>query len=244
MKFNSDKKKASDTPTGNIPANDSWYLSFGYTLENDVVEKFIDIAYLPNGSIDFTRTSTDDFTKANNLLQPIVSFVQTHNSSEFDIWKVLNGLFVGYYWFVLADLGQTSPTTYPNSGQFLVPSNFSQPIFYPSANNIILNTDLSRTVFSNIGSNGSDETASVLHAVTGSNRSVEANPRIRRIYLCTVRQRKPFISLVVSIFGVGFSLIATFYSCGLLGLQMIDREEKKVIEDGANEEEGMKLMKL
>jgi hypothetical protein len=184
----------------------------------DEVEKIIDVAFLPNGTIDLDYTSTSDFTQASSLLQPLQSFIQTQTNSTVDIWNVMNALFVGYYWFILADLGHSSPTTYENSGQFLVPSNFSQPTSHSSTNNILLNSSLSSVVFSQIESNGSDELAAVLEIVTRSNQSLGDDPRIRRIYLCTLRQRKQFVNLIVSVFGVGFSLIAAFYSCSLLGL--------------------------
>jgi hypothetical protein len=214
----------------NTPANNLWNLSLGYTLADDVAEKIIDIAYLPNGTIDFDHTSAGDFTQANSLLEPLLSFIQSQTNSTVDIWNIMNALFVGYYWFVLADLSQSSPTTYENSGQFLVPSNFSQPVSHASANNIILNSTLSKIVFSQIGSNGSDELAAVVETVTRSNQTLGGDPRIRRIYLCTLRQRKQFVNLIVSVFGVGFSLIATFYACGLEVLTKgnIGRE------DGAN----------
>ena len=41
----------------NTPANDHWYLSFGYTLENGTNENIIDISFLRNGSVDYSWTS-------------------------------------------------------------------------------------------------------------------------------------------------------------------------------------------
>jgi hypothetical protein len=199
------------------PADEYWYLSLGYTLVDDV-EKIVDVAFLANGTIDLSHTSTSDFTQASSLLLPLQSFIQTQTNSTIDIWNVMNALFLGYYWFVLADLGHSSPTTYENSGPFVVPSNFSQPTSHSSTNNILLNSTLSNVVFSQIGSNGSDELAAVLDIVTRSNQPLGGDPRIRRIYLCTLRQRKEFVILIVSVFGVGFSLIATFYSWSLFCL--------------------------
>lgn len=206
------------------PADEYWYLSLGYTLVDDV-EKIVDVAFLPNGSIDLSHTSTTDFTQASSLLLPLQSFIQTQTNSTIAIWNIMNALFLGYYWFVLADLGHSSPTTYENSGPFVVPSNFSQPTSHSSTNNILLNSTLSNVVFSQIGSNGSDELAAVLDIVTRSNQPLGGDPRIRRIYLCILRQRKEFVILIVSVFGVGFSLIATFYSWSLFCLTRYRRAE-------------------
>jgi len=91
---------------------------------------------------------------ANSLLMPLTSFAQAQSqpSPTIDSWKLLNSLFVGYYWFILGDLGQPSPVTYNFRSNFLVPSNFSQaPINHTSTNNLFLNTALAGTVFSDIG---------------------------------------------------------------------------------------------
>lgn len=219
--------KVTATPEPNTPANDHWYLSIGYRQENDVADNVINIAYLPDGSIDFTRTPVDNHIQASNLLQPLVFFMQSQTSPDIDIWKLLNALFVGYYWFILADLGQSSPTlyAYTNSSQYFVPSNFSQPVSYSALNNIIFNSTLANIVFGNIISNGS-EIANSLHIATNATLSPDVDSRIRRIYLCTVMQAKPFVNLIVSVLGVGFGLILAFISYGLFMLKLLSRDQK------------------
>lgn len=208
------------TPEGNTPAADHWFLSIGYT-PIDGSEQILSIGFLANGSIDFTRTSQSELNQGTNLVQPLSSFIQTTTNSTVDIWRVLNALFVSYYWFVLADLGQSAPIMYPNSGQFLVPSKFSNPQMYQPSNNPFLYPNLTGTIFSDVAWNGSDKFSQVIKTVVSGNGSVESDPKIRRIYLCTVRQRKRFLILIVSVSGVGLSLIASFYSCGIMGLQKL-----------------------
>ena len=230
----------------NTPANDYWYLSFGYTIENGTNEQIIDIALAPDGFRRSQRTIQSDLSQANTLLQPLISFVKTQITVPFDIWKLLNALFVGYYWFVLADLGQASPTTYNNSGSYLVPSNFSQPIFYSATNNVIFNTTLSRSVFSEVGLNGSAVAATSFDAIVSSNLTVnpdsEGNPRIRRSYYCTVREVKQTLSLLVSVLGLGFSLVGTWCSIGLCFLRKFYGPAVKTREESSqNGKANMKL---
>jgi len=190
-----------------------------------ISRKAVTIGLCPyNGTVD---TSQSDFYEAEILLQPLVSFVKSQMNSEFDIWKLLNSLYSGYFWFILSDLGQSSPTTtYNDASQFFVPSNFSQPVLYPSTNNIILNATLAKAVFTDIGSSGTDET--VLAVVTTPNRSIEGDPKFRRIYLCNQRRLKQWMDLLVSVFGLSFSLLASCYAFGLIILRwMVDRDKTK-----------------
>jgi hypothetical protein len=182
----------------------------------------IDIVYR-NGSVD---SSEKDFAQAATLLQPLASFIESRINSGIDIWKVLNALYIGYYWFLLADLGHATPTTYPLSNQMLYPSNFSQPDHHHESitNNVFFNQILFKSVFSNIALNGS-QAAQVSDAlVSRSNTAWGVDPRIRRIYLCTERQPKRAINIIVSVAGVGFSLIATFYKLTIFILERSPEE--------------------
>jgi hypothetical protein len=224
--------KVTDTADSNTPANDHWYLSMGYTRDNETDERIIDISYSTNGSIDFTRTSIADFNQANTLLQPLLSLLQSRTNSSLNIWKVLNTLFIGYYWFILFDLGETSPTIYSNSSQYLVPLDFSQPISYPNTNNIILNSTLSTLIFSNtildIRPDKVEEMDDILEAIALFNGASNGDPRIRRIYLCTERQRKQVMNLLVSVFGQGLGLIMAGLTIGLFLLAKFLRVDDTV----------------
>jgi len=183
-------------------------------LDNDTVERIINVALSPDGAVDTVRTSQSDLAQANSLLVPLKSFAQLQTSSVIDIWKLLNGLYVGYYWFVLGDLGQTSPVTFNNSADFLVPLNFSQPLVnHTPTNNLFLNTTLAETVFFNIGLN---ETAFVSAVTIPNWAAKERLPKFRWTYLCNQRQLKPSLDLVVSVFGLALSLLHSIYVVGLI----------------------------
>lgn len=87
----------SDNPDYNTPAANQWFLSLTHTLLNETDEKVINIAFLPDGSIDFNTTSANDLGLVNNLLQSLSDFAASRTAEVVDIWKVLNALFVGSY---------------------------------------------------------------------------------------------------------------------------------------------------
>jgi hypothetical protein len=219
----------------NTPANEYWYLSLGYSLETDLdTERIINIYYYStNGSVDLTRTSAADMSQANNLVQPLLSTLQSRTNSSMGIWNVLNALFVGYYWFILFDLGQTRLQIYYNPDQYLIPQNFSQLISYSSTNNVILNSSLNHLVFSNtvVLPSATDEMISILDAIGRFNGSSRGDPRIRRIYLCTERRRKQVLSLLASVFGQGFGLIAAGLGIGYFCLTTFLGVDDRVRED-------------
>jgi hypothetical protein len=190
------------------------------------------VALSSDGTVDTTRTSQSDLVQANNLLAPLKSFAQSQTSPELDTWKLLNGLFVGYYWFVLGDLAQVSPVTYNTPSGFLVPSSFSQPaILHPSTNNLFLNTTLARTVFSNIGLNGTG--AAIVDAITIPNwgATTKPLPKFRWLYLCNQRQLKPWLDLIVSVFGLALSLLHVVYSVGIIVLGWIMSRSRNNVDN-------------
>jgi hypothetical protein len=71
--------------TDNTPANDSWYLSIGYTFDNDTVEWITDVALLPDCTVDTIWTSQSDLAQANILLAPLTLFAQSQTGSAIDI---------------------------------------------------------------------------------------------------------------------------------------------------------------
>jgi hypothetical protein len=214
-----------DNPEANTPANDQWHLSLGYASETDLDENILNIYYSTDGSVNLTKTATTDFSLANNLLQPLVTILQSRSNSSINIWTLLNSLFLRYYWFLLFDLGHTSPQIYSHSAKYVVPDDFSQPISYPTTNNVILNSSLADLIFrrnpvltnpSPIGEYRfvpGGEMGRVLDAISRFNGSVSGDSRIRRIFLCTEKTRKHVMNLLVSVFGQGFGLITAFFGC-------------------------------
>jgi hypothetical protein len=70
----------------NTPAKGVWLLSVSYTGLNDYDETVHYIAYQPNGTIDFTKTSKSDFEKLNRILEPTFIFTlfqHLHSASMF-----------------------------------------------------------------------------------------------------------------------------------------------------------------
>ena len=136
----------------NTLANGSWTLLFKYGLEDQDVENVIPITFLPTGEIDFTRTSKDQLSLANQILQPSLDILEqkaAFSGVKVDFWSLLNFITVGYHWILLANLGQIAPTTYtalpaypamPEWEWYRV--NFSQPISHPPTYNIFINTTL------------------------------------------------------------------------------------------------------
>jgi hypothetical protein len=154
---------------------------------------------------------------------PLTSFAQAQSqtSSTIDIWKLLNSLFVGYYWFILGDLGQLSPVTYNILNDFLLPSNFSEPLInHMFTNNLFRNATLAETVFSNIGLN---DTALVDAITIPKWAANEPLPKFRWTYLCNQRQLKPTLDLIVSVFGLALSLLHGIYFVSIVLLGWILR---------------------
>ena len=110
--------------------------------------------------------------------------------------------------------------TYNVLKDFLLPSNFSQPlIHHTSINNLFFNTTLAGTVFSNIGLN---DTA-LVDAITIPNWAAMKPPKFRWNYLCNQRQLKPTLHLIVSVFGLALSLLHSIYAVFLMLFGLILR---------------------
>lgn len=134
--------------SSNSPANGEWTLLIQYTRNGEMAAIPIYIAFLPTGEVDLNRTSAADLLTATNLLAPSVSQLRslTLDRVEIDIWELLNFVYVGYYWTLLADLGQVSVTNYRPTAPQPLPTwfqvNFSESIYIPSTNNIFVNASL------------------------------------------------------------------------------------------------------
>jgi len=75
----------------------------------------IPIVYLASGEIDTIRTSSVNLSIANALLEPAVAqlrFKAALEGKHFDFWEFANWMFVGFYWTMLADVGQLEPINY------------------------------------------------------------------------------------------------------------------------------------
>jgi len=133
----------------NTMASSSWILVFNYTLNNETSPTAIPVFFLPSGEIDTTITTQAELSIIEAILTPGINFLKQTalaRGIEVDFWKLINFIFVGYHWLMLANLGQTSPTLYAPILFPPVPEwyriNFTDVISYFSVNNIFTNTTL------------------------------------------------------------------------------------------------------
>ena len=113
----------------NSPANDHWALYIQYTSYTET--NTISVTFNSTGQIDTTRTSKTELLKANSLLEPTRALLGGIDATEF--WQLVNWVIVGYYWTILNDLGQISPTIYSPIPPQPLPNwyqvNFSQATY-------------------------------------------------------------------------------------------------------------------
>jgi hypothetical protein len=204
--------------TANTPAADYWTLYVLYVLQNATVpysEIAIPIVFLPTGEIDVTRTKASDYLLANNILRPTITLLQAAVGANFDIWKLLNWLFISFYWTILADLGQVAPTTYDLAG-FIEGSpvgvaNTSQPqTSFPATNNIFVN----ETLF-NIYQSYLRDTLLPLYpgfsvpsfnSPSSRNQLQPVETAFIRSYSCLERQWKGVLSAIISVIVADYAL--------------------------------------
>ena len=198
------------------PANPRWTLSFSYANASSNNPRSINITFLPTGDIDFDITRREDLDTANTILAPTINIIHTQ-SPNVDIWRLLNWLYVSYYWMFLRDLGQTFPTTYVAVRES-DRANFSLPTRHNTTNNIFVN----ETLFQIYATYLNETFLPILKM------SVDFEPPSKknslklitttfiRSYSCIERQLKPVVTVIFSVIAVDYSLLAAAY-----GLVMI-----------------------
>jgi hypothetical protein len=210
---------AASLPEPNSPAGDYWVMYVAYSQNVTAIETRIPIAFLPTGELDMTHTSPDDLTKANNLLAPTLQLLQSFsNDSTLDLWKVFNWLVVGYYWGLLADLGQVAPTGYD-----LTIPNDPLPVPFPSTNNIFINATLFEifssyfyTTFGPILEGIFSNATYPPILLNDENRLTPVETTLLRSYSCSQWQLKNPASLVISVIVANYALIKGSYALVLL----------------------------
>lgn len=174
----------------------------------------IPISFLPTGEIDTNHTSLADFHKANALLAPTASYMASiTKNTAFDLWKLINWVFVSYYWIFLADLGQTATTVYPQA------LNYDNSVQYSSENNIFVN----ETLFEIYSSYLKESILPLLRLMRpgltlpeflpldDNNRLQPIDISLLRSYSCLERQLKGWASATISILVADYALIAGPY---------------------------------
>lgn len=212
-------------------AANGWTLNVTYLATGSITPSSYQIVYLPTGEID---TNSSDLDAANTLLAPSIAVVRLiTEDSSFNIWKLINWVWVSYYWTFLYNFGEIAPTTYgyaslPPGSDFAAfgSPNFSQPIIYPPTNNIFYNETLFEIY--------SDYLRNTLYPLYGTLTSYIAVPSLPQFipvqddnrlqavqvfiattYSCTVTQLKGWVSVLVSVAVADWAFISGSYAFAL-----------------------------
>jgi hypothetical protein len=211
----------------NTPAGDYWTLVVSVT-SNGIYGSDTPylISFLPTGEIDPIHTLSDTLGKVNLILEPTITLMRLISGDPaFDIWKCFNFLFVGYYWWLLADLGEIAPTAYN-----LTFSDSPQTNAYPSTNNIFINETLFQ-IYSEYIMNtlipffNSTPGFLPLIPLNDATRLRPFETTLLRSYSCASREMKNWINLIVSVFAADYALIAGSY--GLLVIVLSWSQKRK-----------------
>jgi hypothetical protein len=218
MKLNSDWVNSTTRPNGpNTPAGDCWTIYILAMSPGEVDGVEYSITFLPTGEVDFGHTDFADFENADALLAPTTEWLKLYWIADetFDIWKLLNWMFVSAYWVLLADFGQIAPTVYAQSD-----SDLASAFFFPSTNNIFVN----ETLFEVYSSYLQDIVLPILQQVqpaltipdfsplNGSNRLQSTDVSFLRSYSCIQRQSKGWVSAAISVLVADYAFIMGPYS--------------------------------
>jgi hypothetical protein len=208
----------------NTLASDHWTIEISYTPNTGPPVQYFHITFLPNGSIDATRTLQTDLEGANKLLAPTITSLQNSTKQSFDYWELMNWMVVSFYWSTLAVLGQLAPTTYPSLP--FPPSdiirNLSSPTTLPSTNNIFINDSLYKIYFSYLkntvipmlGSNLGPKINKIgAHPLTNETEFPEMT--LIKSYSCLEKRIKSAVSLIVSVIAADYALIMSAYGIAI-----------------------------
>jgi len=211
---------------GNSPANGRWSLFVDYTLDTEFHERRHSVTFFPNGTIDFTRTSRTQHEIVSAILQPVSMTLQLVLDRPFDIWRLINWMVVSLYWIFLADLGQTSPITYNVGGGYRTLSD---------TYNIFVNS----TLFGDYESFLREIIVPLLRYNLPEFEEIGDNNRLNmmdvtfvRSYSCFERRLKHPLSVLVSVSGIGLSLITALYGAGMF-FALIIQEWRVQNSDGS-----------
>lgn len=211
----------------NTPAYEYWTFYLIYTLQNDTfaAENWVPISFLPTGDIDNDRTTSGNLSIAATLLEPVTEILRIRDPTM-DIWKLRSWFFTCYYWLLLADFGQVSPTIYPYSrnaffgGPLPSPDLTVAPTGYSSNYNIFTNATLFQLYYSYLRDILPILTTLELppfNPVNNTNWLEPEDVTFQRTYSCLARQWKGAIAAIISIFAANYTLFFGVYSIVIWG---------------------------
>jgi hypothetical protein len=220
----------------NSPADDYWKLRFQYTRNGQLTPTVIYITFLPTLEIDVSRTSAADLNTANSVLAYTIFNIDAYAKSKgidsVDFWQLMNFVLVGYYWTLLADLGQISSITYVPLPLQPLPDwyqlNLSQATSSPPINNIFINESL-------FGIYSSYLNNTILPLLGYPPRAFAAKIKLQptektflRSYVCQVRQLKAPLAAIVSIITTLYIFITGPYIAFIKLAAMVEKHELTV----------------
>ena len=178
--------------------------------------------------------SPENLTAANNLLAPTIQLLrEATGDSTFDIWRFFNWVYVTYYWALLADFGLSAPTAYDFTN-----SNYPAAVPFPSTNNIFVNETLFQLYFEYFNStilpilvrqfDGPPPPPVLLNNET---RFEPIQKTLLRSYICSQREKKEALSLIISVIAAEYALIVGAYKVVLIitGWRQKRKNDGKII---------------
>lgn len=140
---------------------------------------------------------------------------------NFDVWRLINWIFVSFYWLILHDLGQITSTTYTYSAYHIIGDPIGVPnaslpaIYHPPSNNIFVNDTLyqifstyMRDTLAPLGKISVPE----FKSLNNTNQLQPIETRFLRSYTCLMRQWKGVLSALVSVLAADYALFFGAYS--------------------------------
>ena len=164
---------------------------------NSQIPTAVNLTFLPNGTIDTARTSTNDLEEASIVFIP--STLTPANISTF--WTKVNWIYVSLFWTILYDLGQIAPTF----------SNQSVSTLLPSTNNIFIDASLFDTYSQVLQNSILPDLNSTLPDFSRVNDTNRLQPGIQSIFLqsysCLQRTRKEILRFIVLVLTADISFM-------------------------------------
>lgn len=196
-----------------------------YIAQNSTVptETWLPIIFSPTGDIDESRTNSNDLLLANTILRPTIALFEAL-SPQFDIWKLINWVWVSFYWMILSDFGQVAPTTYPSPANIFLEGspvkfpNLTLPAtFYPPTNNIFINNTLFE-IYSLYIREFLQFPTSIpeFSELNDTNRAQPIETGFLRSYSCLKRDWKGVLSGTISVLAADYALFFGAYSLIIL----------------------------
>jgi hypothetical protein len=127
----------------------TWSLNITCSKKDDPTPETYTITFNADGTVD----PSSDILNATALLAPSIAAVKLLFPDNIDFWQILNWYYVSFYWTVLYQFGDITPTMYQQNNDTssyiglvtlygMGSPNFSAPINFPPTNNIFWNDTL------------------------------------------------------------------------------------------------------